>query len=290
MLPFVWIMLGVLLLPFQGKRMEVTLTTGKVVVGEVLQEDDKALILETDLGTLMIPVEKIEARRVLTKDGKPVAEAEPQGDGKQGKKKDDPFALEKIVAELEKKGEAEGGDEAKPEAKGDAAADGAAQAERPEAPAGAAPTPRTAPDEEKVDDGRNALWPGRLIDNYVWVRDLQGSSKIGILAALFLLFTFAIRFLGRLLDIEYLTTGRSMASGLIWLAILLGIMMIPNPTIVIAGVVGFLLLVAWMMTTRGLMGASWIQAIQFLFLGAFGVLLLILLVEVGEHILALKVQ
>jgi len=95
--------------------------------------------------------------------------------------------------------------------------------------------------------------------------------------------------LTRLLDVENTTSAKSALAALVWVSIIVGMLLVPNPTQVIVGILGFCLLVAWLMTTRGILGASWPQSIYLFLLGSLGVLILYMLVEVGSNILELKV-
>lgn len=276
---------------FAGDRVEIKLKTGKTVSGELLKDGKDELILATDLGTLLIKKNTIESQKVM---GKPVPVKKPEPE----KKKDDPFELEKIVKDVEtraKKGEIPVKPiEEEPARQPDAApgGPGASRTAKPgsataaPAPAG---TPKPATNTGSGSKPTGALYGGRLLDRFGWAAQMEMGSKVSIFACLYLIFWGALSILTRLLDVEEASSGKAALAGLIWVAIVLGVLLVPNPTQVIVGILGFCLLVAWLMTTRGILGATWTQSIYLFLLGSLGVLLLYLLVEVGTNILELRI-
>ncbi len=294
-------LLALLLPSFAGEKVEIKLKTGKTVSGELLKDGKDEIILATDFGTLLIKKSKIESRNLLVGAGKGQESAKKgQAAAQKGKpeaaKKDDPFELEKIVADVESRAKKKAGEEkaghSAAKDKESKQTDGTAKAltKAPgsmDAHSSAGPGGRANPGPESTPHG--AIYGGRLLDRFDWANKLEMGTKFSIFAALYLLFWGALSVLTRLLDVENASSGKSAMAALIWVAVIVGMLLVPNPTHVILGILGFCLLVAWLMTTRGILGASWIQSVYLFLLGSLGVLLLYLLVEVGSNILELKV-
>jgi len=294
MVAHIFLLLAFILPSFMGDQVEIKLKSGKTVSGELLKDGKDELILATDLGTLLIKKDTIESQKTL---GKPTPAKKPVPE-KTPEKKDDPFELKKIVADVEaraktteKKADAAKSTGAKTPAKGaavKAAPDAKTLASKDTQSAPAATADKTA-EAKGSDQPKGAIYGGRLLDRFDWATQMEVGSKLSIFACLYLLFWGALSVLTRLLDVENASSGKAAVAALIWVAILVGMLLVPNPTQVILGILGFCLFVAWLMTTRGILGATWTQSIYLFLLGSLGVLLLYLLVEVGSNILELRV-
>ena len=291
MVAHIFLLLAFFLPSFMGDQVEIKLKSGKTVSGELLKDGKDELILATDLGTLLIKKNTIESQKTL---GKPTPAKKPVPE----QKKDDPFELKKIVADVEaraktteKKADAAKSSGAKTPAKGaaDKAAPDAKTLASKGTPSAPAATAGKTAEANASDKPTGAIYGGRLLDRFDWATQMEVGSKLSIFACLYLLFWGALSVLTRLLDVENASSGKAAMAALIWVAIVVGMLLVPNPTQVIIGILGFCLFVAWLMTTRGILGATWTQSIYLFLLGSLGVLLLYLLVEVGSNILELRV-
>jgi len=132
-----------------------------------------------------------------------------------------------------------------------------------------------------------SLISGRLLDRYAWAYGLELSSKMTALAILWFLLWVGFMVGCKVVDIETLSGGRCAASAFLWLLLLMGVSLIPNPTVLIVFVVASLLCVVWIVTARRLLEADWFQTFILQIFGMFTLAVLVLLIEVGRSVLEL---
>ena len=81
--------------------------------------------------------------------------------------------------------------------------------------------------------------------------------------------------------------GRCAASAFLWLLLLVGVALVPNPSVMNLLTVGMLLFVTWIVTARRILEASWFQTFILQVFGVFTIVVLGLLIEVGHSLLEL---
>ncbi len=259
----------------------VHLKNGLAVHGQLLQETPKFVLLEIDLGQLLVQRKNIKS---VIKD--PVKGAT---EGKASHAKTSP-SLPK-----EKRGASH--------SKGSPPLEKAApKAEAvPPAPSGIATPEKTlyrskidldnskaeAATRDPLEDWTLPLQSGRLLDRYTWFYDMELPTQISIGFALLLLLWGGFLLGGRILGVDSINGKRAFAATSLWFVLLVGVLLIPNPSLIVIGVLLFLLLVAWFISSRGVLGLGWFHSFVLLVLGSFGLSLVALVVEVSESLISL---
>ena len=251
----------------------VHLKNGKSVHGKLLQETSKFVLLEIDLGQLLVQRKNIKRLVKDAEDSSPgVTESPAPGKPAPGENAD------KGASSLENRGD-----------------------QVPPAPGGIAPRTKTPSPKPKVPSPKGSMastmaprnpWTvplqeGRLLDRYTWFYGADLKTQISV--ALGLLFLFWIGFLlgGRILGVDSITKQRALAASAFWFVLLVGVLLVPNPSLMILGVLLFLILVAWFISSRGVLGLGWFHSFVLLVLGGFGLSLIALVVEVSENLISL---
>ncbi|GEM_PF-4085696 len=268
-------MLGILLALLLGfgssDGVTVHLKNGKSVHGQLLQETPKFVLLEIDLGQLLVQRKNIKSVVQDNEDQGPE-----EGAGKAGGDQS-PHAPTK-PQRLQ-------GSKAEP-----AAPSGIAVSE--EAPyrsqfKAKKPKPEESETKDPLRQWTLPLQTGCLLDRYTWFYDLKPVTKVSV--GFGLLFLLWVGFLlgGRILGVDSITGKRALAATSLWFVLLVGVLLIPNPSLIIIGVLLFLLLVAWFISSRGVLGLGWFHSFVLLVLGGFGLSLVALVVEVSESLINL---
>jgi hypothetical protein len=280
-------LIGMLLALFIGlcpsSGVTVHLKNGKKVHGKLLQKTSKFVLLEIDLGQLLVQRKNI---RKLVED--PVHE-DTYGSGANK------------VSENSKVKHA-GGGESQSQSKPHSGNKHLDPGSIPALPGGIAvrekglyrnkieATKEEVKDASSLDPLSNWTVPiqaGRLLDRYTWFYDLDISTQISVSLALLLLLWGGFLLGGRILGVDSISGKRALAATSLWFVLLVGVLLIPNPSLLIIGVLLFLLLVAWFISSRGVLGLGWFHSFVLLVLGGFGLSLVALVVEVSESLISL---
>lgn len=237
----------------QGDGVRVHLTNGLVVEGKLLDEQEKFVIVEIPLGELLIRSERIDR-------------------------------FEKGLTFAKVSGE-------RTEPKKSTAPPGKKIEPGPE-PAKAPIAGLVSEVKEKVkhkvqEAGSGSLYEGRLMDRYSWIYELNVSGRITLFALMWCLAWIGFLVGTKIVDLERRDVFRSVSSAFIWVVLFIGVLLIPGPTSLLLAVIAFCLLVAWIVTARGILKASWFQSAVLLILGCLSLSLTLLIVEIGQSVLEL---
>ncbi len=260
----------------------VHLRNGKAVHGQLLQETSKFVLLEIDLGQLLVQRKNIKS---MVKD---------PAEGTSGARNSTSAVPPK---EEMTPSHPKGGTTPKENPSGAKAV--------PAVPSGIAPTNHSAKrvpyrsnielepthkepaTRDPLQDWTLPLQSGRLLDRYTWFYDMELPTQISVGFALLLLLWGGFLLGGRILGVDSINGKRAFAATSLWFVLLVGVLLIPNPSLIIIGVLLFLLLVAWFISSRGVLGLGWFHSFVLLVLGGFGLSLVALVVEVSESLISL---
>ena len=267
-----------------GEKVKLYLTNGKTVVGELVETTDDALVLETEMGTLLVKKVNITKRtRLVVKVVQSKVPTKPSIITKKIVEQEDPF----MSVELPSKKKVPLKTVPAP-AKGTAVFPGKETKGSPFARRqDPRPAPGTAVPGARVVVSSELFYAGRLIDRYNWLRDLKLPTLLSILFSLWVIFWYSIDLFARILDFQDRSKARSASAATIWLALIVGLTLIPDPTKMVAMTALVLVLIAAVITARKVLKANWLQTVETVFLGGFGLFLVFLLVEVGQAVVDL---
>lgn len=250
----------------QGDGVRVHLKNGLLVEGKLLDEQEKFVIVEIDLGELLIRSERIDRFE------KGLTFAKIGG----GKKEPDPKQSTPPGKRIEPK-----------------KVETAPPREEPLDPA---EEPEDPPVRSLVTEVRNkvaaagsdpGVYEGRLMDRYSWIYALDVSGRITLFALIWCLAWIGFLVGSKIVDLERRDMLRSVSAAFIWVILFTGVLLIPEPNALLLAVIAFCLLVAWIVTARSILRASWFQSGVLLILGCLGFSLTMLIVEIGQSVLEL---
>ncbi len=264
--------------------------SGKTLEGKVLRRSKQMLILRIEYGILEVDLKRVVKIEHGSKAGLHATEPElppaaPGGGGPAGKQK--PQSSESSASGP--------GKDASPGAKqGERstttapAAEGKARSPSPAETALPKPLASAAPGSLAISKTGH-LMEGRIVDRYDFLRGMAPSTTAGVGIGLLLLFWGFFSLGWRVCDVAH-PTPRRLGMATIWLLVVIGVLLIPDWTPVLAGAIGFCILVTWHFSARGLLGAKGFESLALGVLGLLAIAVLFLIVEVSQHLVALPSQ